>query len=151
MINYERRAKFAQMKIAALRLQANRTVTEKELTMNAREKVRAHPLYDSIETAVLELWVDIREELEKGLTIAGVWRVVEETTVNVLGILADIEASNVDKKELTILLLEDLYENEIKPLDLPWIPNTIEDFVDQTIGQALRPVVSWLIDKAMGK
>ncbi len=145
MINKKRQEKFARRKIAALRLQASKNQKEPEMP-NARE----HNLYHLIATEVSKLSVHVREHLEEGLTIGGVWCLIEDTTSKLVKILERIKASGEDKKELVIQLVEQLYEEEIKPVDLPWVPNTIEDFVDETIGKAIRPTVSWLIDKICG-
>ena len=144
MINKKRQEMFARRKIAALRLQANkRKAVAKERTMKAVD----HPLYRLIEKEVLEIWRHVQDHLKEGLTLGGVWCLIEDTTGKLVGILARVEAEGEDKKEIVILLIEQLYEEQIKPIDLPWIPNTVEGFVDNTIGKAIRPTMSWLIDK----
>lgn len=110
-------------------------------------KLKEHNLYHLIEGEVRAIVDHIREHVGEGLTIGGVWCLLEDVLKRAVTIVDRIEGDGQDKKEIAILLVEDLYEAEIKPLNLPWVPDAVEGFVDKTIGEAIRPTMSWLFDR----
>lgn len=145
----------ADRKIAVLRLLGTqRTVVhdqDRRETVMSDVNVRDHTLYHLVEEKVEELWAHARKHLAEGLTVGGVWCLIEDLVDKVVDVLNTVEGSGEDKKELVILFVEDFYRVEIVNIDLPWVPNAIEGFIDKTIGEAIRPTVSWLIDKICAK
>jgi len=108
-------------------------------------------LYEQIREQVFFVWQVAKSRLSDGVTISDIWGIVQVVAVSVIEIVEPIVASEDDKKMLLLDIVDEFYIREIKPLDLPWVPNAIEDFVDRTIGEAIRPTVSWLFDRVFAK
>ncbi len=104
-------------------------------------------LYDVISDKFQELMASLREKVTDGLSLGEIWTLIEKTIKALVKIANVLEASGSQKKDLVLRLVQRVYDEVIRPIDLPWVPNTLEPWIDQLIGQAVYPAADWLIDQ----
>lgn len=84
------------------------------------------------------------------LTLAEGWQLLQEGVQDAVYIAAQLNAAGADKKALVLQLAQQLYDNVIAPIDIPYIPNlVVEPIVDKAIGQMIQPMLSGMIEAAL--
>ena len=100
-------------------------------------------LYEMIKEKVTTLFAEARLAMSDGLRISEVWKVIESMVESLVTIVEELPTNGVEKKEAVLELIDQFYKKEIKPLDMPLLPDAI---FDPIIGAAIRPIAGPLID-----
>lgn len=99
------------------------------------------PFYDQVKAEVEAFIASLRDKMVDGLDFRDLFALVQEAVERVVGIIAELDGTNAEKRELLLDLIDTTYSDMIAPIDLPWVPNLFEGVVDRLIGQALHSAV----------
>ncbi len=99
--------------------------------------------YELIKGEVTKLFAEAHQAMSGGLRMSELWTLIESTIESLVTIVEQLPASGAEKKEAVLELIDRFYDEEIRPLDMPLVPDAI---FDPMIGAAIRPLASLLID-----
>lgn len=104
-----------------------------------------------IKVKMQELVVSAKAKAADGkITLAEGWQLLQEGVQDAVYIVDQLQVSGVDKKALVLQAAQQLYDNVIAPIDIPFIPNlVVEPIVDRVIGQMIQPMLSGMIEAAL--
>lgn len=108
----------------------------------------AESLYDQVKLAIETLKTQLVAAKADGrITVAEIFQLVGEAVSLLVAAASTLSVSGADKKQLVTDAAQKLYDEVIRPIDIPGIPNVIENtIVDPAIGKAIPYIVSGLIE-----
>lgn len=100
-------------------------------------------LYETIKKEVDELLAEIAERAGDGIDIPDIWALMKEAVSGLVVIVEAVKATGLDKKKLVLELARAFYRTVVAPLDIPFVPNVIEPYVDEMVGWMIDQIVAY--------
>jgi hypothetical protein len=87
---------------------------------------------------------------DKKITLAEGWQLLQESTAAAVYVVDQLNVEGADKKAMVLQLAQQLYDNVIAPIDIPFVPNFgVEPIVDKVIGQMIQPILGAMIEASL--
>lgn len=105
-------------------------------------------LYDAIKGFVEETKADVIAAKADGkITAQEAWGIVTEAVAELVKVAEVLNVSGEQKKVLVLAAADKLYEEVLRPIDIPWVPNVvIEPRLDDILKGFYMNAVSGIID-----
>lgn len=82
-----------------------------------------------------------------GWTMEEIYSFITRSVASIVRLVGEYSTSETDIKTTVMTAIDELYDNVIAPIDIPYVPNLIETrFVDPLIKAALKKQISGIID-----
>lgn len=110
-------------------------------------------LYTKVKDSLDAIVKTYRESKADGsLSLAEVWRLLVEAIGKLVQIAETFDgATGAEKKEAVIQAAQAFYDDVIRPIDLPGVPNFLENtVVDPLLGKAVPYLFGGLVDGLVG-
>lgn len=105
-------------------------------------------LYKQIEAEIEALIAQGKALVGDGLSWGDGWALVGQATRAVIKVAEAVDASGHDKKELALYCIDQFYEEVIVPIDIPYVPNWLENSV---VDPAIGALVHELAERAIAQ
>ena len=105
-------------------------------------------LYDTISSEVEKLIAAFKEKLSDGkLSLTEMWYLFNEFVGSVVVICEELGDDGPEKREAAIEAVMALWKNVVKPIDMPWLPDSVVDpIVENVLPLLVGVLIDWTVD-----
>jgi hypothetical protein len=107
-------------------------------------------LYETARAEFDKLRQSIKDKLEDGkLSFGEIWAIIPEFLRGGVKIMATLDAPGLDKKVAVLEALEELWDKDLQPLDLPGPDRLIDPILKALIMSVARGAIDYFVAKGI--
>lgn len=96
-------------------------------------------LWDLVKAEVLAYWASVQDKYADGkITLQEIWELVAEAIEALTRIFEGLNVDNATKRRMLLEAIDDMYVQVIAPLNISYVPDVFEPFVDRMIGRVVH-------------
>lgn len=101
----------------------------------------------SIVNEVSKFVVAAKDAAKGGLSLAEAYALITDAVATFMKLVATLQTSGQDKKELVIAACLDVYDAISPKISVPYVPFFLQNYIKLQIRAAITPTLSLVIDK----